>query len=94
MVDKKKRSFVWYKIIVFYIGLLINTNMTLRDRRCPMIFDSPFYIIQAICIAFFTIEFLFRLVSCPSYWKFIKSILNWIDLLAIGKYFGNSQERP
>jgi len=71
-------------ISFFYKGLLINRNITLRNRRCPNIFNSPFYIIQAICIAFFTLEFLLRLATCPSYWKFIKSILNWIDLLAIG----------
>ncbi|CAF3669036.1 unnamed protein product, partial [Adineta steineri] len=68
-------------------GLLINTNITLRDHRCPNIFSSPFYIIQAICITFFTLEFLLRLVTCPSYFKFIKSVLNWIDLLAIVPFF-------
>ncbi|UJR30490.1 hypothetical protein I4U23_018023 [Adineta vaga] len=68
-------------------GILVNMNMTVRDGRCPHIFNSPFYIIQAKCIAFFTLEFLLRLATCPSYLKFFKSILNWIDLVAIVPFY-------
>ena len=71
-------------------GLLINTNVTWRNHQCPNIVTSPFYILQAVCIAFFTIEFLLRLITCPSYLKFMKSILTWIDLLAISKLFCHS----
>jgi len=73
-----------YSLFVF-LGLLIDSNNTSSHRLCPANFHSPFFIIQSICIAFFTIEFLLRLISCPSYFDFIKSILNWIDFLAIGK---------
>lgn len=49
-------------------------------------FRSPFFIIESICIALFTVEFILRLISCPSFLTFIKSILNWIDFLAIRKF--------
>ena len=67
------------------LGLLTNTNSTSNDRMCSPNFRSPFFIIQSICIGFFTIEFLLRLISCPSFLNFIRSFLNWIDFLAIGK---------
>ncbi|CAF0893519.1 unnamed protein product [Adineta ricciae] len=68
-------------------GFSVNTNGTLKGYQCQHIFTSPFYIIQAICIGFFTLEFLLRLVSCPSYLQFLKSILNWIDILAIVPFY-------
>ncbi|UJR30489.1 hypothetical protein I4U23_018022 [Adineta vaga] len=68
-------------------GLLIDNNNTSTPHLCPPNFYSPFFIIQSICIAFFTIEFLLRLISCPSYLNFIRSLLNWIDLLAIIPYY-------
>ena len=74
-------------ILYFVLGLLINTNHTTTHRLCPPDFHSSFFIIQSICIAFFTVEFFLRLISCPSYFDFIKSILNWIDFLAIGKFY-------
>ena len=54
---------------------------------CWATFSSPFFIIQTICVAYFTIEFLLRLLSTPSYWRFALSIFNWMDLGAIVPYF-------
>ena len=44
-------------------------------------------IIEAIYMAYFTFEFLIRLISCPSKFDFLKNTMNWIDLLAIVPYF-------
>ncbi|CAF1019914.1 unnamed protein product [Adineta steineri] len=68
-------------------GLLIDRNNTSTHRLCPPNFYSPLFIVQTVCIAFFTIEFFLRLISCPSYFGFIKSILNWVDFLAIVPYY-------
>ena len=54
---------------------------------CSTLISSPFFIIQTICVSFFTIEFLLRFISTPSYFKFLLSILNWIDLGSIVPYF-------
>ena len=48
---------------------------------------APFMIIEAIYMAYFTFEFLIRLISCPSKFDFLKTTMNWIDLLAIVPYF-------
>ena len=40
-------------------------------------------IIDSVCTGWFTLEFLLRLVFCPSKIQFIKKLQNWIDLLVI-----------
>ncbi|CAF0834078.1 unnamed protein product [Adineta ricciae] len=68
-------------------GLLIASNNTSTPHLCPANFESPFFIIQSICIIFFTIEFCLRVISCPSCIEFIRSALNWIDFLAIVPFY-------
>jgi hypothetical protein len=46
-----------------------------------------FVIIEAIYMSYFTVEFVVRLITCPSKSKFLKKSMNWIDLLAIVPYF-------
>ena len=40
-------------------------------------------IVDFTCIAFFTLELILRLVLCPSKREFLKSSLNWIDILTV-----------
>ncbi|CAF1465883.1 unnamed protein product [Adineta ricciae] len=66
------------------------TNYTYPENNIPIcwtVFSSPFFIIQSVCVFYFTIEFLLRLISTPSYYRFVLSIYNWIDLAAIVPYF-------
>ncbi|CAF1104491.1 unnamed protein product [Didymodactylos carnosus] len=71
---------------------LINQSLKLNLTKisypiCAALFYSPFFIIQTIAVSFFTLEFLVRIISTPSYCDFVKSILNWIDLIAIIPYY-------
>ena len=64
-----------------------NTSGTDHRYVCHLYFTSPFFIIQAVCIAFFTIELFLRMISTPSIVQFIKNLMNWIDVLAVIPFY-------
>jgi len=48
---------------------------------------DAFFYIESVCVTWFTIEFMLRLISCPSKMEFIRDIMNAIDVLAIVPFF-------
>ncbi|KAK9397081.1 potassium voltage-gated channel subfamily A member 7 [Crotalus adamanteus] len=49
--------------------------------------EDPFFIVETICICWFSFELLVRLIACPSKPAFFKNIMNMIDFIAIIPYF-------
>lgn len=49
-------------------------------------FGEPFFIIETICIVWFTLELLIRFISCPNHATFFRNIMNVIDLVAVVPY--------
>ena len=50
-------------------------------------YTDAFFVIETICVIWFTIEFMLRLISCPNKWEFCKNIMNIFDVMAILPYF-------
>src|SRR6218665_2794344 len=46
-------------------------------------FSEPFFIIETVCIVWFTSELIARFASCPNPVVFSKNVMNLIDLVAI-----------
>ncbi|NXH26240.1 KCNA2 protein, partial [Myiagra hebetior] len=49
--------------------------------------SDPFFVVETVCICWFSLELLVRLVASPSKAAFFRSAMNLIDLAAIAPYF-------
>lgn len=50
-------------------------------------YSDIFFVIETICVGWFTIEFILRGISCPHKIAFAKNIMNIFDVMAILPYF-------
>lgn len=50
-------------------------------------FLNPFFLLETLCITWFSFEFFMRFTSCPSKSTFLKDIMNTIDIIAVVPYF-------
>ncbi|KAF6738478.1 Potassium voltage-gated channel subfamily A member 3 [Oryzias melastigma] len=57
----------------------------LVERTNP--FTDPFFIVETLCIIWFSFELLVRFLACPSKPAFFKNMMNSIDIVAIMPYF-------
>jgi len=53
----------------------------------PSPFTDPFFMLESLCIVWFSFEFTMRFLCCPSKAVFFKNIMNLIDIVAIAPYF-------
>jgi potassium voltage-gated channel Shaw-related subfamily C protein 1 len=67
----------------------VSSNMTIsrRDRNLNTSPHPSMKIIESICNYFFAIEFLFRIVTAPSKWKFVRNPYHLLEFLAISPLF-------
>jgi len=55
--------------------------------RCNSV--DPFFVGETICTAWFTLEFLIRLASCPSKRSFFYDFKNVVDFIAVMPYYAS-----
>ncbi|XP_074593703.1 potassium voltage-gated channel subfamily A member 1-like isoform X2 [Brevipalpus obovatus] len=62
-----------------------NRTMIVEDETPSL--TEPFFIIETLCIFWFSLELFVRFLACPSKIDFLKDIMNAIDFMAIVPYF-------
>ncbi|XP_017347879.1 potassium voltage-gated channel subfamily A member 1 [Ictalurus punctatus] len=71
--------------MMFQPHLLDPNSTALMSQFSP--FQDPFFIVETMCICWFSFELLMRFASSPSKMHFFKDMMNIIDFFAIMPYF-------
>ena len=50
-------------------------------------YNNPFFIIETLCVIWFTLELICRFSSSPCKWAFVRDLMNAFDFVAILPYF-------
>ena len=76
-------------VLVSTVGMCLNTFpwMQLKDINGDPVDNPKLALVEAVCISYFTIEFLIRLAGAPEKLKFLKGTMNVVDCLAIAPYY-------
>ncbi|KAI1896290.1 hypothetical protein AGOR_G00093270 [Albula goreensis] len=64
-----------------------NSNATMPVPPASSPFQDPFFLVETICICWFSFELLMRFACSPSKMHFFKDVMNVIDFMAIIPYF-------
>ena len=79
-------------VIIFVMSLIMVSCTTMIMETVPSYYKDPasmqnFAIIEEFCIYCFTVEFLLRFFSTPSYSEYVRDLLNAIDFIAILPFY-------
>ncbi|XP_066913227.1 potassium voltage-gated channel protein Shaker-like [Clytia hemisphaerica] len=70
---------------IIFISIIVYCIESLPSMH-PNAVDNLSYV-EAFCVVWFTIELSARFILCPEKLKFVKSLMNWVDLVSIVPFY-------
>ncbi|XP_067284805.1 potassium voltage-gated channel subfamily D member 2 isoform X2 [Pseudorasbora parva] len=91
-------ALVFYYVTGFFIAVSVMANVVetvpcssasnrMKEISCGERYALAFFCLDTACVMIFTVEYLLRLIAAPSRYKFVKSVMSIIDVVAIMPYY-------
>nr|XP_019966636.1 PREDICTED: potassium voltage-gated channel subfamily D member 2-like isoform X2 [Paralichthys olivaceus] len=91
-------ALVLYYVTGFFIAVSVMANVAetvpcgaapnrFKQESCGERYALAFFCLDTACVMIFTVEYLLRLLAAPSRYKFVKSVMSVIDVVAIMPYY-------
>ncbi|KAM6977547.1 A-type voltage-gated potassium channel KCND3-like isoform 3-T3 [Aplochiton taeniatus] len=90
-------ALVFYYVTGFFIAISVVTNVVetvpcgvtanQKDMPCGERYTVAFFCMDTACVLIFTFEYLMRLFAAPSRYRFMRSVMSIIDVVAIFPYY-------
>uniref|UniRef100_A0A8C2Z4F8 A-type voltage-gated potassium channel KCND1 n=1 Tax=Cyclopterus lumpus TaxID=8103 RepID=A0A8C2Z4F8_CYCLU len=91
-------ALVFYYVTGFFIAISVMANVVetvpcgilpnrSKEMSCGDRYSLAFFCLDTACVMIFTVEYLLRLIAAPSRYKFMKSVMSVIDVVAIMPYY-------
>ncbi|XP_035002838.1 potassium voltage-gated channel subfamily D member 2 [Hippoglossus stenolepis] len=91
-------ALVLYYVTGFFIAVSVMANVAetvpcgaapnrVRQVSCGERYALAFFCLDTACVMIFTVEYVLRLLAAPSRYKFVKSVMSVIDVVAIMPYY-------
>uniref|UniRef100_A0A673B9X2 A-type voltage-gated potassium channel KCND1 n=1 Tax=Sphaeramia orbicularis TaxID=375764 RepID=A0A673B9X2_9TELE len=91
-------ALVFYYVTGFFIAVSVMANVVetvpcgavpnrVKMMSCGERYELAFFCLDTACVMIFTVEYLLRLLAAPSRYKFVKSVMSIIDVVAIMPYY-------
>ncbi|XP_018408578.1 PREDICTED: potassium voltage-gated channel subfamily D member 2 [Nanorana parkeri] len=91
-------ALVFYYVTGFFIAVSVFANVletvpcgimpgSMRELPCGERYVMAFFCLDTACVMIFTVEYLLRLAAAPSRYRFVRSVMSIIDVVAIMPYY-------
>ncbi|XP_032894192.1 potassium voltage-gated channel subfamily D member 2 [Amblyraja radiata] len=91
-------ALVLYYVTGFFIAVSVMANVaetvpcgtmpgSVKELPCGERYALAFFCLDTACVMIFTIEYLLRLMAAPSRYRFVRSVMSIIDVVAIMPYY-------
>ncbi|XP_060695318.1 potassium voltage-gated channel subfamily D member 2 [Hemiscyllium ocellatum] len=91
-------ALVFYYVTGFFIAVSVMANVvetvpcgslpgSVKELPCGERYALAFFCLDTACVMIFTVEYLLRLVAAPSRYRFVRSVMSIIDVVAIMPYY-------